>query len=407
MNRELKYPTADMVDTADTINAAPAPAGRPGAAPRCFGVIGGLGPLASADVFFKLVKATPAASDAEHLDLIFEQRPFRGPQHSPGQGAPDYTARKLYIFDMIRAFERRGAHAVILPCFLSHTFMAELKANSALPIVDMVEAVRAHVRSKYPGVRRIGVLASDYTRGAGLFERYFQAPEFELLHARTRAADGTGSAVDAAVYGAAGIKAGQLGGAPLESLAAACTDLIEQGAELIVPGLTEIAIVIDTLRAQLGEAVPVLDANLIYARYAISGAYASAAKPFKVGVLGGVGPAATVDFVRKLVANTPAACDQDHIKLIVEQNPQIPDRTENLIGQGPDPTIALYATCKKLEAGDADLIAIPCNTAHAFVERIQPYLSIPIVPSCARSACWRPRARWPAVCISRRSPPWA
>ena len=49
------------------------------------------------------------------------------------------------------------------------------------------------------------------------------------------------------------------------------------------------------------------------------------------------------------------------------------------MGAGVDPTIALYATCKKLEDGDADVIAIPCNTAHAFVERIQPYLDIPIV----------------------------
>jgi aspartate racemase len=79
------------------------------------------------------------------------------------------------------------------------------------------------------------------------------------------------------------------------------------------------------------------------------------------------------------VRNTPATCDQDHIKVLVEQNPQIPDRTENLIGEGPDPTVSLYATCKKLEAGDADIIAIPCNTAHAFVERIQPYLNVPIV----------------------------
>jgi aspartate racemase len=96
-------------------------------------------------------------------------------------------------------------------------------------------------------------------------------------------------------------------------------------------------------------------------------------------VLGGVGPAATVDFMQKIVSNTPAKRDQDHIKILVEQNPQIPDRTENLIGQGADPTISLYATCKRLEAGDADIIAIPCNTAHAFVERIQPYLKVPIV----------------------------
>jgi aspartate racemase len=92
-----------------------------------------------------------------------------------------------------------------------------------------------------------------------------------------------------------------------------------------------------------------------------------------------VGPAATVDFLDKIVRNTPASRDQDHLKVIVEQNPQIPDRTAHLLGGGADPTIALYAACKRLEAAGADLVAIPCNTAHAFVARIQPFLPVPIV----------------------------
>ncbi len=101
--------------------------------------------------------------------------------------------------------------------------------------------------------------------------------------------------------------------------------------------------------------------------------------PFKIGVVGGVGPAATTDFMGKVVANTHASKDQDHIKMLVEQNPQIPDRTENIIGNGIDPSIALYSVCKKLEQGGANIVAIPCNTAHAYVERIQRNLSIPIV----------------------------
>ena len=66
----------------------------------------------------------------------------------------------------------------------------------------------------------------------------------------------------------------------------------------------------------------------------------------------------------KVIRNTAAQRDQDHIKMVVEHNPQIPDRTENLIAEGPDPTIPLYAAGKTLERQGADLIAIPCNTAH-------------------------------------------
>lgn len=336
---------------------------------RKFGVVGGLGPLASADVFFKLVKSTPATSDAEHFDVVFEQHAFG----NSGNGTEATTQRKLYIFDLISRFEKQGVTTVVLPCFLSHTFIDELKANSPLQIVNMVEAVRSHVRRKFPAVRRIGVLASDYTRRKGLFEKYFSAPEFEVVYPR----DGERlDLVTEAVYGSEGVKSGNLSGRPVELLREACEDLISQGVNIIVPGLTEIALV----AGEIGPLqVPLLDSNLAYAQYVVSGQYSSPESLFKVGVVGGVGPAATVDFIHKIVRNTPAKRDQDHIKLLVEQNPQIPDRTESLIGDGPDPTISLYATCKKLESGDADIIAIPCNTAHAFVERIQPYLSIPIV----------------------------
>jgi aspartate racemase len=159
-------------------------------------------------------------------------------------------------------------------------------------------------------------------------------------------------------------------------LRAACADLIAQGAEIILPGLAEIPLVTRALGAL---EVPFVDTNLIYARYVAAAQYLRSERRFKLGVLGGVGPAATVDFMAKVVRNTPASRDQDHIKVMVEHNPQIPDRTEALLGNGDDPTLALYAACKTLEEGGADIIAIPCNTAHAFFERIQPSLSVPIV----------------------------
>jgi aspartate racemase len=322
-------------------------------------------------VLFKLIQASPARTDAEHFDVVFEQHPFRNAKASRAAT----TERKLYIFDMIRDFEKRGVTTVLLPCFLSHTFIGELQENVSVQIVNMVEALREHVVRCFPSVRRVGMLTSDYIRDARLFERYFSASEFEVLHPR-QSAFGEIDPVTAAVYEEGGIKSGGLNGRPVERLREACLDLIAQGAELILPGMTEIGLVTE----QIGPlSVPIVDSNLVYAQYAVAGQYDNRRRVFKVGVVGGVGPAATVDFMQKLVRSTPATRDQEHIKLLVEQNPQIPDRTENLLGGGPDPTVSLYATCKKLEAGDVDIIAIPCNTAHAFVERIQPYLNVPIV----------------------------
>lgn len=122
----------------------------------------------------------------------------------------------------------------------------------------------------------------------------------------------------------------------------------------------------------------VLDSHQVYVDHALA-SRATLRPVFKVGVIGGVGPAATVDFMQKVIRNTCAGRDQDHIRLIVDHNPKIPDRTASLVGDGTDPTLALYSACKRPEANGMALIVIPCNTAHAFGPRLEPGLAVPIV----------------------------
>ena len=98
-----------------------------------------------------------------------------------------------------------------------------------------------------------------------------------------------------------------------------------------------------------------------------------------IGILGGMGPAATADFYTKLVSMTPGRTDQDHLKAVIWSDPTIPDRTEALIGDGPDPTPWLLNGGRVLREAGATVIAIPCNTAHAFVPRIRDHLGLPIV----------------------------
>ncbi len=339
---------------------------------RHFGIVGGLGALGAADVFFKLVKALPARSGQEQPEILFEQHPFRD-EENPGAAGASQNGRKIYVFDMVRGFADRHVDTVLLPCFLSHTFLDEIAAETTPHIANIMEALRDYLTHQHAGVKRLGILTSDYVRAKRLFERYFPEEGWTLSYPRSEVQR---DCVMPAIYGPQGIKAGCLRGSSVDLLSKACVDLLGQGAELIVPGVSEIPVVIDALQER---GIPIIDTNQIYANYAVSDQIGLKAKQFKIGVVGGVGPAATVDFMNKIVRNTRAGRDQEHVKLVVEQNPQIPDRTENLIGDGVDPTIALYSTCKKLEADDANIIAIPCNTAHAFVERIQPYLSIPIV----------------------------
>ena len=79
----------------------------------------------------------------------------------------------------------------------------------------------------------------------------------------------------------------------------------------------------------------------------------------KLGILGGMGPLATADFFRKIVQMTDAASDQEHIRVLMDDNPQIPDRTSFIMGEGTDPTRAMVRSALRLEYMGADFIDLP------------------------------------------------
>jgi aspartate racemase len=103
-----------------------------------------------------------------------------------------------------------------------------------------------------------------------------------------------------------------------------------------------------------------------------------------VGVIGGMGPEATVDFLRRIVAATPAKDDAGHIHVLVDNNPKVPSRIAALIdGSGEDPLPVLIQMARGLQQQGADFLVIPCNTAHYYLPRIAEAVSIPLLDMVA------------------------
>lgn len=98
-----------------------------------------------------------------------------------------------------------------------------------------------------------------------------------------------------------------------------------------------------------------------------------------VGVIGGMGPGATVDFMSLVLELTPAANDQDHVRMLVEQNPRIPSRQLAMCGKGENPGPVIASMASRLEAAGADFLVMPCNTAHAWQSDIVAATSIPFI----------------------------
>lgn len=117
----------------------------------------------------------------------------------------------------------------------------------------------------------------------------------------------------------------------------------------------------------------------------------------RIGILGGMGPQATVLLMQKVIEAVPATDDRDHVPLIVDQNPQVPSRIARLIeGTGEDPAPVLAEMARRLERAGAQALAMPCNTAHHFAGAITAAVDIPFLDMTELSVARALRLAGPA-----------
>ena len=98
-----------------------------------------------------------------------------------------------------------------------------------------------------------------------------------------------------------------------------------------------------------------------------------------IGILGGMGPMATCDLMKKIIEQTDASCDQEHVRLCVDSNTNIPDRTAAILGSGENPVPEMVKSAVRLQSMGADVIIMPCNTAHFFLKDVEQFINVPIL----------------------------
>jgi len=98
-----------------------------------------------------------------------------------------------------------------------------------------------------------------------------------------------------------------------------------------------------------------------------------------IGILGGMGPEATLELFAKIIANTPADKDQEHLRVVIDSNPKVPDRTAAILHGGPSPVPAMKAGLAALKRAGADFVVIPCVSAHYFFDELQRETRLPIL----------------------------
>ncbi len=98
-----------------------------------------------------------------------------------------------------------------------------------------------------------------------------------------------------------------------------------------------------------------------------------------VGIIGGMGPHSTIRLFELIVDRTPVNQEQDHLRILIDNRPQIPDRTAHILGHGPSPVPMLQESARLLEQWGANIIAMACNTAHFFWNEVQHVVTVPVL----------------------------
>ena len=213
------------------------------------GILGGMGPHATADFFKRLVERTPAVADQQHLRVAMWADPTLpdrtnavlglGPSPLPG------------LVNGLRRLEKAGVDYIAMPCNTAHAFLADLRSTTHVEIIDMISAALVRARTDFPGMRRIGVLATRGTRAAHLYEKAGAPLDLEVMQVDEAL---QARYVDAAIRL---VKANHDLQIAADLLVKAIDDLHASGAEAAVAACTEIPVVL----AGQPTAIPVIDAT--------------------------------------------------------------------------------------------------------------------------------------------------
>lgn len=197
-----------------------------------------MGPEATARFFELVIKNTAAAVDQEHLRIIV----YNFPQ------IPDRTRAVLYggenpvpwMVAGLKVLEKAGAELVAIPCLTAHYFLPKLRRRCRLPLLNLVTETVRWTISSLPGLKTVGLLATEGTIATGIFHKAFARRQVRVLEP---SATGQKKVMEA-IYGPKGIKAGVTGSGPARLLQEAARELIKEGAEAIIAGCTEIPLVL-------------------------------------------------------------------------------------------------------------------------------------------------------------------
>lgn len=236
---------------------------------KTLGILGGMGPEATAYFFELIIRNTRAATDQDHVPVVIWSDP-RVPNRTKAilEGGP---SPRPFLIAGARALEAAGASFAVIPCVTAHYFLPEVAARVDIPFVSLLDEARRYLATEHPTVRRVGLVATSGTVRSGLVRDVFAKAGLEVL---SPAAPDQERIMEA-IFGPRGIKAGFRTGSPRRAVLGVARRLARNGAQAIMAGCTEIPLVLGAGDLE----VPFVDPMLAGARACVRRAGGPLAAP--------------------------------------------------------------------------------------------------------------------------------
>lgn len=239
--------------------AVPAiPAAEPDVAPkRILGIFGGMGPEATANLYYEIVRCTPATKDQEHIPTLIYSLP-QVPDRTTAIQTGDRSIIP-YLVEGVTRLERSGASFIVIPCNTAHYFYDDMQQAVKIPILSIIREAADAVVTRHPDCKTVGLLATNGTIRTGLYEKELRSRGLTVLVPEESLQQ---DCVMKAVYG---IKSGVDKKTCEDLLYRAGKSLEARGARVVVLGCTEIPLAFNPDRS----GVPVVNATRVLAEAAI------------------------------------------------------------------------------------------------------------------------------------------
>jgi aspartate racemase len=205
---------------------------------KTIGILGGMGPEATAYFFTLIIKSTKAEKDQEHIPVVIYSHPEVPPRTDAVQG--EGPSPLPYLLEGVRVLKEAGADFIAMPCVTAHHFYNKILAEVRVPFLNLVDETVLYALRKAPEMKKVGLIASTGTLKSRLFHEAFGKEGVEIAEPT----DEEQAQVMEAIFGKEGVKAGYTSGKSQEIIQSTAQALIRRGAEAVIAGCTEVPLVL-------------------------------------------------------------------------------------------------------------------------------------------------------------------